>query len=167
MVFWTSQIFSFHKLKEEQKAKEQNETSMFLQMLFFTSRKQRARWIKLSCESMRLTPKMFSHQPDVEISNFTVAKNDSRGRARETNVSVSLSCACPTFPVSLSKSTYSLEGTCLWSPCRLAGKNWRERLVPVATKAWKNKGGEGERKVKSNSNVTLLRDVWLHKSEIF
>lgn len=47
--------------------------------------------------------------------------------------------SCPTFPVSLSKSTYSLVGTCLWSPCRLAGKNWRERLVPVATKACRKK----------------------------
>lgn len=43
---------------------------------------------------------------------------------------------CLTFPVSLSKSTYSLVGTCLWSLCWWAGKNCRDRLVPVATKAW-------------------------------
>lgn len=46
-----------------------------------------------------------------------------------------ISFSRPTFPVSLSKSTYSRVGTCLWSPWRLAGKNCRERLVPVATKA--------------------------------
>ena len=71
----------------------------------------------------------------------------AKGEEQQRDTRVCLSCTCPTFPVSLSKSTYSLAGTCLWSPSRLAAKNCRERFVPVATKAWRGR----ERKWRENN----------------